>query len=203
MTQGSDGIKRPAIRVACLLAGVPACLPVCVMAFTLLGACASENQTTVSSTQEVAQPVPPPPPPPPPAPEPPPPPKQEEMVAQAAAPPEDPLAWAADLADAHFDYDQAKIRKEDRAVLDAVAHKLKDDAKRKVLVEGHCDSRGTSNYNMMLGERRAKAAKQYLVKAGVPASQIEVVSYGKEKPLCMETTDECFQNNRRTHFTAQ
>jgi len=190
-------MKRPAMRVACLLAG----LPVCVMAFTLLGACASENQTTVSGSQGVAQPAPPPPPPP--APEPPPPPKQEEMVAQAAAPPEDPLAWAADLADAHFDYNQAKIRKEDKAVLDAVAQKLKDDAKRRVLVEGHCDSRGTANYNMMLGERRAKAAKQYLVKAGVPESQIEVVSYGKEKPLCMEATDECFQNNRRTHFTAQ
>lgn len=177
-----------------------ACLPGCVIAVVLLTGCAGESQT-VSGSQEIAKPVPPPPPPPP---EPPPPPKQEEMVAEAAAAPaEDPLAWAADLVDAHFDYDQAKIRKDDRAVLDAVAQKLKDDSKRKVLVEGHCDSRGTSNYNMMLGERRAKAAKQYLVKAGVPASQIEVVSYGKEKPLCMETTDECFQNNRRTHFTAQ
>ena len=171
-----------------------------VMVLALLTGCASESQTT-SGSQEIAKPVPPPPPP---APEPPPPPKQEEIVAEAAAPPaEDPLAWAADLADVHFDYKQAKIHKEDKAALDALANKLKEDSKRKVLVEGHCDSRGTASYNMMLGERRAKSVKQYLVKAGVPTPQIEVVSYGKEKPLCMGMTDECWQSNRRAHFTAQ
>lgn len=180
---------------------VMACLPGCVIALALLTGCASESQT-VSGSQEVAKPVPPPPPPP--APEPPPPPKQEEMVAEAAAPPvEDPLAWAVDLADVHFDYKQAKIHNEDKASLDTLAHKLKEDSKRKVLVEGHCDSRGTANYNMMLGERRAKAVKEYLVKAGTPTSQIEVVSYGKEKPLCTEAAEECWQSNRRAHFTAQ
>ena len=182
---------------------VMACLPGCVIALALLTGCASESQTT-SGSQEIAKPVPPPPPPPPPAPEPPPPPKQEEIVAEAAAPPaEDPLAWATDLADVHFDYKQAKIHKEDKAALDTLANKLKEDSKRKVLVEGHCDSRGTASYNMMLGERRAKSVKQYLVKAGVPTPQIEVVSYGKEKPLCMGMTDECWQSNRRAHFTAQ
>lgn len=192
-------MRPPVLRSACLLA----CLPGCVIALVLLTGCASESQT-VSGSQEIAKPVPPPPPPPPPAPEPPPPPKQEEMVAEAAAPPvEDPLAWAADLADVHFDYKQAKIHKEDKASLDALAHKLKEDSKRKVLVEGHCDSRGTANYNMMLGERRAKAVKEYLVKAGAPTSQIEVISYGKEKPLCTEAADECWQSNRRAHFTAQ
>ena len=70
-------------------------------------------------------------------------------------------------------------------------------------MEGHCDSRGPSRYNMILGERRAKAAKEYLVKAGVPASQIEVVSYGKEKQMCTEMTDACWQSNRRAHFTAR
>jgi peptidoglycan-associated lipoprotein len=194
-----DWIKQSALRSACVLAGLSACMPACVIAFTLLGGCASESQTT-SGSQEIAKPVPPPPPP---APEPPPPPKQEEMVAQAAAPPEDPLAWAAGLSDAHFDYNQAKLRKEDKAALDALAQKLKEDSKRKVLVEGHCDGRGTANYNMMLGERRAKSAKQYLVKAGVPGSQIEIVSYGKEKQLCMEMTDECWQSNRRVHFQPQ
>ena len=180
-----------------------ACLPGCVIALALLTGCASESQT-VSGSQEIAKPVPPPPPPPPPAPEPPPPPKQEEMVAEAAAPPaEDPLAWAAGLTDVHFDYKQAKIHKEDKAVLDTLAHKLKEDTKRKVLVEGHCDSRGTTNYNLILGERRAKAVKEYLVKAGAPTSQIEVVSYGKEKPLCTEAAEECWQSNRRAHFTAQ
>ena len=190
-------MKPVTLRSACLLAGLPAYM----IAVTLLGGCASESQTqTVSGSQEMAKPAPPPPPPPP---EPPPPPKQEEMVAQAAAPPEDPLAWAADLADAHFDYDKSKIRGKDKAALDALAQKLKEDGKRRVLVEGHCDNRGTANYNMMLGERRAKAVKHYLVKAGVPGSQIDVVSYGKERPLCREMNDECWQSNRRAHFTAQ
>ncbi len=189
-------MRQSTMRSACLLAGLPACL----MAFTLLGGCASESQT-VSGSQEIAKPVPPPPPPPPP--EPPPPLPQQEMAAQAAAPPEDPLAWAAGLADAHFDSNQAKIRKADKTVLDALAQKLKEDSNRKVLVEGHCDSRGTANYNMMLGERRAKAVKQYLVKAGIPASQIEVVSYGKERPQCTEASDECFLYNRRAHFQPQ
>ena len=188
-------MKQSAPRSACLLAGLSAC----VIVLTLFGGCAGESQTTVSGSQEIAKPVPPPPPPP----EPPPPPKQEEMVAQAAAPPEDPLAWAAGLADVHFEYKLAKIRKDDRSELDALAQKLKEDPNRKVLVEGHCDSRGTANYNMMLGERRAKAVKQHLVKAGVPASQIEVVSYGKERQLCTEATDGCWQSNRRVHFTAQ
>ncbi len=193
-------MKQSAVRSALMLMGLPACVPACLMAFTLLTGCASESQTT-SGSQEIAKPVPPPPPPP--APEPPPPPKQEELVAEAAAPPEDPLAWAAGLADAHFDSNQSKIRKDNRSDLDALAHKLKEDSKRRVLVEGHCDSRGPSRYNMILGERRAKAAKEYLVKAGVPASQIEVVSYGKEKQMCTEMTDACWQSNRRAHFTAQ
>lgn len=171
------------------------CLPACLMVVVLLAGCAEESQT-VSGSQEISKAPPPPP-------EPPPPPKQEEMVAQAAAPPEDPLAWAAGLADVHFDYNRSKILGGDKSTLDALVQKLKEDSKRKVLVEGHCDSRGTANYNMMLGERRAKSVKQYLVKAGVSGSQIEIVSYGKEKPLCLEMTDECFGNNRRVHFQAQ
>lgn len=125
------------------------------------------------------------------------------MAEAAAAPAEDPLAWAAGLADLHFDTSQSKIRKDDKARLDALAQKLKEDPKRKVLAEGYCDSRGTANYNLILGERRAKAVKQYLVKAGAPTSQIEVISFGKEKPLCREMTDECWHSNRRAHFTAQ
>jgi peptidoglycan-associated lipoprotein len=186
---------NPTVRSAFMLA----CLPGCVIALAILTGCAGESQT-VSGSQEIAKPVPPPPPP---APEPPPPPKQEEMVAQAAAPPEDPLAWAADLADAHFDYKQAQVRGEDRAGLDALAQKLKEDSKRKVRIEGYCDSRGSAKYNMTLGERRGKAVKEYLVKAGASASQIEVVSYGKERPICMETTDECLRRNRRAHFQPQ
>jgi peptidoglycan-associated lipoprotein len=191
-------MRQSAVRSTFMLA----CLPGCVIVLALLTGCAGESQTTAGS-QEVAKAPPPkeerveaPP-------EPPPPPQQQEMAPEAAAPPEDPLAWAADLADAHFEYKLAKVRKQDRAGLDALAQKLKEDSKRKVLVEGYCDSRGTAKYNLVLGERRAKAVKEYLVKAGVPASQIEVVSYGKERPLCTEMTDECWQSNRRVHFTAQ
>jgi len=195
-------VKRSALSSAWLLAG----LPVCLVTVTLLAGCAGESQT-VSESQDVAKSAPPSPPPapepPPPPPEPPPPPKQEEMVAQAAAPPEDPLAWAAGLEDVHFDYNQSKTRKESRSHLDLVVQKLKENSNRKVIVEGHCDDRGTDAYNMALGERRAKSVKQYLVKAGVSASQIEVVSYGKERPQCTEATKECFQYNRRVHFAAQ
>jgi len=187
-------MKQSAARSAFMLA----CLPGCVIAVALLTGCAGESQTT-SGSQEIAKPVPPPPPP-----EPPPPPKQEELVAEAAAAPaEDPLAWAAGLTDLHFDSSQSKIRKEDKTGLDALVQKLKEDSKRKVLVEGHCDSRGSARYNLVLGERRAKAVKEYLVKAGVPSTQIEIVSYGKERPVCTKATDECWKNSRRAHFTAQ
>jgi peptidoglycan-associated lipoprotein len=176
-----------------------------VMVLALLDGCSS-SQTT-SGSQEVAKPVPPPaapePPPPPAAPEPPPPPKQEEMVTQAAAPPEDPLAWVADLADVHFDYDKSAIRKSEQGKLAAAAKVLKADGKRKVVVEGHCDERGTASYNMALGERRAKAVKNYLTDLGVAGTQIQTTSSGKERPLCNEANEGCYQRNRRGHYTAQ
>lgn len=172
-----------------------------VMVLALLTGCASESQTT-SGSQEIAKPVPPPPPPP--APEPPPPPKQEEIVAQAAvAPAEDPLAWAADLADVHFDYNKAAIRKSEHGKLAAASKALKADGKRKVVVEGHCDSRGTASYNMALGERRAKAVERYLVDLGVAGAQIQTTSFGKERPICTDANEGCYQRNRRGHFTAQ
>jgi len=176
-----------------------------VMVLALLDGCSS-SQTT-SGSQEVAKPAPPPAapePPPPSAPEPPPPPKQEEMVTQAAsAPTEDPLAWVADLADVHFDYDKATIRKSEHDKLATAAKALTADGKRKVVVEGHCDERGTASYNMALGERRAKAVKRYLADLGVAGAQIQTTSFGKERPLCTETNEGCYQRNRRGHFTAQ
>jgi peptidoglycan-associated lipoprotein len=124
-------------------------------------------------------------------------------VAQAAAPPEDPLAWAAALVDVHFDFDKSVIRKSEEGKLGAAAKLLKDDGKRKVLVEGHCDERGTSSYNMALGERRARAVKRYLADLGVSESQIQTTSFGKERPLCTEQNEDCYQRNRRGHFVAQ
>lgn len=191
-----------------------------------------KSSQTTSGSQEVAKvepppqppaapaPAPPPPPPPAPAPEPPPPPPPvaapapappppppvvQEMAPEVAAAPtaEDPLAWAVGLADVLFDYDKSAIRKSEHGKLAEVAKKLKEDGKRKVLVEGHCDQRGTSAYNLALGDRRAKSVKKYLVDLGVAASQIQTTSFGKERPLCTETTEECYQRNRRAHFVAQ
>ena len=186
-----------------------------VLALALLDGCKS-SQTT-SGSQEVAKPVPPPPPPPPPAPEPPPPPPAPEpppppppppvpeMAPEPAAAPvaEDPLAWAAGLADVLFDFDKSAIRKSEEGKLAAAAKLLKADGKRKVLVEGHCDERGTSAYNLALGDRRAKSVKKYLVDLGVAASQIQTTSFGKERPLCTEQNEDCYQRNRRGHFVAQ
>jgi peptidoglycan-associated lipoprotein len=68
------------------------------------------------------------------------------------------------------------------------------------LIEGHCDNRGTTEYNLALGDRRANAAREYLVSLGVDASRIRTVSYGKERPFCTQDTEECWQQNRRAHF---
>jgi peptidoglycan-associated lipoprotein len=126
------------------------------------------------------------------------------MVAQAAAAPtEDPLAWAAGLEDVLFDYDKSAIRKSEQGKLAAAAKVLKADKNRKVLIEGHCDERGTANYNLALGERRAKAVKKYLADLGVKAAQIQTTSYGKERPLCTDQSEDCYQRNRRGHFAAQ
>lgn len=125
------------------------------------------------------------------------------MASQAAAAPEDPLAWAAGLADVHFDYDKSAIRKSEHGKLGAAAKLLKQDGKRKVVVEGHCDERGTASYNMALGERRAQAVKRYLKDLGVSAAQIQTTSFGKERPLCTEQNEDCYQRNRRGHFSAQ
>ena len=116
---------------------------------------------------------------------------------------EDPLAWAAGLADVHFDYDKAAIRKSEQGKLADAAKLLKEDGKRKVVVEGHCDERGSAGYNLALGERRAKAVKRYLADLGVAGSQIQTTSFGKERPLCTEANEDCYQRNRRGHFAAQ
>src|SRR5437588_1278381 len=86
----------------------------------------------------------------------------------------------------HFDFDRYEIRPGDRRILDANAQWLKANAKQLVLIEGHCDERGTNEYNLGLGDRRAKATMNYLVGQGVQASRITLVSYGEERPVCTE-----------------
>lgn len=103
---------------------------------------------------------------------------------------------------AYFDFDKSDLRQDTREVLSKDANimlKVKTDA--KVRIEGHCDERGSAEYNLALGERRAKSALQYLVTLGVPASRLSTISYGKEKPAVQGSTEEAWAKNRRAEFT--
>jgi peptidoglycan-associated lipoprotein len=104
------------------------------------------------------------------------------------------------LKEVFFDFDKADIREQDRATLSHNADALKRFDFLRITVEGHCDERGTVEYNLALGERRAKAAYDYLVSLGVAADRLKTVSYGKEVPVCTQSTEECWQRNRRAHL---
>lgn len=104
------------------------------------------------------------------------------------------------FSDIHFDYDKYNIRPDARPMLDQVASFMNKNGDYNVVVEGHCDDRGTNEYNLALGERRAKSTKNYLVSMGISSSRISTVTFGEEKPLCMEQTEDCWQRNRRAHF---
>jgi peptidoglycan-associated lipoprotein len=104
------------------------------------------------------------------------------------------------LHDIHFDFDKYEIRRSDAAILDANAQWLKTNPQYLLLVEGHADERGTNEYNLALGERRATATTNYLVSRGVRSSRVSIVSYGEDRPACREHTEECWAKNRRAHF---
>jgi peptidoglycan-associated lipoprotein len=103
------------------------------------------------------------------------------------------------LKDVYFDFDKYDIRAGDAKILDTNAAWLKTN-NDLVLIEGHCDERGTNEYNLALGERRAKATMNYLVGQGVQANRITIISYGKERPVCNEHSEACWAKNRRSHF---
>jgi len=100
----------------------------------------------------------------------------------------------------YFDFDKYDIRPNDAKTLDGNAAWLKANANNLALIEGHCDERGTNEYNLALGERRAKSTMNYLVAQGVQASRITIISYGKERPVCAEHNEACWSKNRRAHF---
>jgi peptidoglycan-associated lipoprotein len=102
--------------------------------------------------------------------------------------------------DAYFDLDRADIRGDARDALNKTGEFLKSYPQIKVTIEGHCDERGSTEYNLALGDRRAQAAKEFLVSLGVAADRMMTVSYGKEKPFCTEHSEECWKQNRRAHF---
>ena len=105
-----------------------------------------------------------------------------------------------DLKDIHFAFDRYEIRPEDAQVLEANAETLKANPSWALLIEGHTDNRGTTEYNMALADRRARASMHYLVSLGVKSTRIAVISYGKERPMCAEASEDCWGKNRRAHF---
>lgn len=120
-------------------------------------------------------------------------PPSSQTIAAAALP-------SGALGDVFFDFDRFILRREARATLETNARFLKGKNDMKVVIEGHCDERGTLAYNLVLGERRAQATKRYLQELGIPSSQLQIVSYGKERPFCTDHQEGCWQQNRRGHF---
>jgi peptidoglycan-associated lipoprotein len=176
------------------------------------------TMTEAACHKKVPPQVPAPPPPPPPpvaaAPQPPPPPPlpappprpvvaapapltEDEIFARKSL---DQLNAEKPLGDVFFDLDKSDIRDDGRSVLQRNADWMKKYTSAIVTVEGHCDSRGSSEYNLALGNRRATAVKDYLVSLGVPAGRLTEISKGKEQPLCNEESESCWQQNRRGHF---
>jgi peptidoglycan-associated lipoprotein len=108
--------------------------------------------------------------------------------------------FKANIRDVFFDYDKANLRSDAQSVLPRDAAYLSSHPNVKVLIGGYCDERGSNEYNISLGQDRADSVKEALVSAGIPASRLRVVSFGKEKPFCSDETDACWQENRRAGF---
>ncbi len=110
------------------------------------------------------------------------------------------------LNDALFDFDKSVIREDASVVLKADVGVIRDILanypNQKLLIEGNADERGSEEYNLALGDRRARSAQEFLVSMGIPAAQLSLVSYGKERPICTDKTEDCWQRNRRAHVTA-
>lgn len=127
---------------------------------------------------------------------------------QAPPPPQMSAAQmlATQVQDIHFDYNKSDVRAEDQPILQGDANALKQifsmDPNFIVTIEGNCDERGSAEYNVGLGDRRASAAKQALIGMGVPGDKLRTISYGKERPLCTEATEDCYARNRRDHFSS-
>ena len=145
------------------------------------------GSTTASATVSVTAPPPPPEPPPP---------ARPTVTLEGAL---------SAVQDAYFDYDKSDIRSDAQSALqqDAAALKsiLADFPNATIVVEGHCDDRGSAEYNLGLGDRRASSAKDFLVQLGVPADRLKTISYGKERPQCTDENESCWQKNRRAHFS--
>lgn len=181
---------------------------VCVL--TLMLVCAGVVTASCGKKVPPIASATPPPPPAPAAPPPPPPlPPETKPVPPAAAKLSeeeifarktlDQLNSERPLGDAFFDFDASLIREDARPVLQKNAEWLRRWNSTRIAIEGHCDARGTSEYNLALGEQRASAVKEYLVSLGVTADRLVAVSKGEEAPVCLEENEGCWQQNRRGH----
>jgi peptidoglycan-associated lipoprotein len=155
----------------------------------LLTATGPEGETTATTTVTVTGPAPPPPP--------------ASNTNRGSGTLESRVQG--DLRDALFDYDSNNIRDDARTALTTDATALKqimlDFPTAVINVEGHCDERGSAEYNLGLGDRRASAARDFLIQLGVPGDRLKTISYGKERPVCTEADESCWQRNRRAHFS--
>jgi peptidoglycan-associated lipoprotein len=122
------------------------------------------------------------------------------VVAEAGVPSPQEFVETPALRDVYFEFDRYTIRTQDASALEHDARWLKANPTATALLEGHADERGTNEYNIALGDRRTRAARDYLTSLGVPASRIVSVSYGEERPFCIERTEACWAKNRRVHF---
>ncbi len=134
---------------------------------------------------------------------------EEEIVKEEVMPREEKTVESAILSeeeaksvfkDVLFDYDKYDIRPDAREVLNSIAAFLNNKREVNIVIEGHCDERGTNEYNLALGENRAKASREYLVSLGVSPDRMIVITFGEEKPVCTEQSEACWQKNRRAHF---
>jgi len=188
-----------------------AILGVATLAFVGVG-CKKKVAATPPAPPAAVQPAPAPPAPPPPA-----------AVEQPAPPPQAPVqaparkvpdavtrtrieTLLARIEDAYFDYDKHTLRPDAIKALQADSTELRDIVVQypdyRVTIEGHADERGSEAYNLALGDARAKAARDYLSSIGIPAAQLAIISYGKDRPVCEEHDETCWQKNRRIHFVA-
>lgn len=103
----------------------------------------------------------------------------------------------------HFDFDKYNVKQEDAATMQANAAWLQAHPATKLVIEGHCDERGTREYNMALGDRRARSGKSYLTNLGVDVSRVSTISYGEERPVCTQQNESCWWQNRRDEFVAK
>jgi peptidoglycan-associated lipoprotein len=142
----------------------------------------------------------PPPPAPPPAPAPTPTPRALTEAEIFAAKSLQQLNDEKPLSDVFFELDKADLREDGKNTVQKDADWLKKWESTKITVEGHCDSRGSSEYNLGLGSRRANAVKEYMIGLGVPAARVTTISKGKEQPFCHDENESCWQQNRRGHF---